>query len=253
MNTPFRILDAAAWFELATKAANRVKIYSSCWHEGEFACVLGSNPADAAQKALRVAETVAETRRVLLFDLQGDLRNYAACARAPRKLLRVNLDLASLDPKDIDGLMTGIEQTITASGAGVCVIDSLFFLCEWYCKSGATCYFITRFREMSRRLGISMLVGATARRRIGKTGPTAEHLPKGTAPFIDSIITDVAAEGAESAGSTAEAAHPDTPPSENSASAELPDIPVGFLSEEVPTAAPLPRHPSTIRRKKRRR
>ncbi len=146
MNTPFRILDAAAWFELATKAANRVKIYSSCWHEGEFACVLGSNPADAAQKALRVAETVAETRRVLLFDLQGDLRNYAACARAPRKLLRVNLDLASLDPKDIDGLMTGIEQTITASGAGVCVIDSLFHLCEWRGKSAGAGFFILKVR-----------------------------------------------------------------------------------------------------------
>ncbi len=198
MNTPFRILGAAAWFELATKAANRVKIYSSCWHEGEFACVLGSNPADAAQKALRVAETVAETRRVLLFDLQGDLRNYAACARAPRKLLRVNLDLASLDPKDIDGLMTGIEQTITASGAGVCVIDSLFHLCEWRGKSAGARFFILKLRELTRRLGISLLIGATACKRIPKnTGPGAEHLPKGTAPFIDAIITEDPAPEAE--------------------------------------------------------
>lgn len=71
MNTPFQILDSAAWLELAAKAADRPKIYSDCWHEGEFACVLGANAADAARKALHVAETVAETRSVLFFDLQA--------------------------------------------------------------------------------------------------------------------------------------------------------------------------------------
>ncbi len=46
-----------------------------------------------------------------------------------------------------------------------------------------------KFREMTRRLGIAFLVGATARKRIGKTGtPSAEHLPKGTAPYVDAII-----------------------------------------------------------------
>ena len=98
MNTPFQILDSAAWLELAAKAADRPKIYSDCWHEGEFACVLGANAADAARKALHVAETVAETRSVLFFDLQGSCRNFAAAARAPRKLLRVNIGLADLDP-----------------------------------------------------------------------------------------------------------------------------------------------------------
>ena len=240
---------------LSATAPERVNLYNGQWHEGEIACVLASGSAAAASEALRIAGEVARNRRVLFFDLQGSAESFAGRCRdcSSPNLLRGDIDLADIDPADPAQFLAEVEQTIAASGARVCVIDSLFFLCEWYCKSGATCYFITRFREMSRRLGISMLVGATARRRIGKTGPTAEHLPKGTAPFIDSIITDVAAEGAESAGSTAEAAHPDTPPSENSASAELPDIPVGFLSEEVPTAAPLPRRPSTIRRKKRRR
>lgn len=198
MNTPFQILDSAAWLELAAKAADRPKIYSDCWHEGEFACVLGANAADAARKALHVAETVAETRSVLFFDLQGSLRNFSAAARAPRKLLRVNIDLADLDPKDIDGFLSKIVQTISASGARVCVLDSLFHLCEWRGKSGGARFFILKLREMSRRLGISLLLGATARKRIKKnTSPTAEHLPKGTAPFIDAIIAEESNESAE--------------------------------------------------------
>ena len=185
MNTPFQILDSAAWLELAAKAADRPKNYSDCWHEGEFACVLGANAADAA-------------RSVLFFDLQGSCRNFAAAARAPRKLLRVNIGLADLDPKDIDGFLSKIAQTISASGARVCVLDSLFHLCEWRGKSGGARFFILKLREMSRRLGISLLLGATARKRIKKnTSPTAEHLPKGTAPFIDAIIAEESNESVE--------------------------------------------------------
>lgn len=203
MTTSFPILDSVAWLEVAAKAATRVKIYSDSWHEGEFACVLGANAADAAQKALRVAETVAEARRVLLFDFRGSLRGFAAHAltSAPRNLLRVNIDLADLDPKDIDGFMAKIEETINASGARVCVVDSLFHLCEWRGKSAGPRFFVLKFREMSRRLGISLLLGATARKRISKnTSPTTEHLPKSTAPFIDAIIEEAPDRSAETNG-----------------------------------------------------
>lgn len=240
---------------LSATAPERVNLYNGQWHEGEIACVLASGSAAAASEALRIAGEVARNRRVLFFDLQGSAESFAGRCRdcSSPNLLRVDIDLADIDPADPAQFLAEVEQTIAASGARVCVIDSMFFLCEWYCKSGATRFFITKLREMSRRLGISMLVGATARRRIGKTGPTAEHLPKGTAPFIDSIITDTASEGAESTGSCAETALSDTPAGENPESAQLPDIPLGFLSEEDMTAAPLPRRPSTIRRKKRRR
>ena len=198
----FPILDSATWLELAAKAANRVKIYSDSWHEGEFACVLGSNAADAAEKALRVAETVAETRPVLFFNFQGNPRAFTGAA--PRRLLRVNVELADLDPKDIDGFMAKIEETIAASGARVCVIDSLFHLCEWRGKSAGARFFVLRLREMGRRLGISLLLGATARKRIKKdTSHTAEHLPKSTAPFIDAIVEDAPAQSAEAAQPTA--------------------------------------------------
>lgn len=46
--------------------------------------------------------------------------------------------------------------------------------------------------------GISLLLGATARKRIKKdTPPTAEHLPKSTAPFIDAIVEEAPAQSAE--------------------------------------------------------
>lgn len=240
---------------LSATAPERVNLYNGQWHEGEIACVLASGSAAAASEALRIAGEVARNRRVLFFDLQGSAESFAGRCRdcSSPNLLRVDIDLADIDPAAPAQFLAEVEQTIAASGARVCVIDSLFFLCEWYCKSGATRFFITRFREMSRRLGISILVGATARRRIGKAGPTAEHLPKGTAPFFDTILTDTAAEGAESAGSDAEATLPDTPAVENPESAQRPDIRAGFHGEEDMTAAPLPRRPSTIRRKKRRR
>lgn len=197
----FPILDSATWLELAAKAANRVKIYSDSWHEGEFACVLGANTAEAAEKALRVAETVAETRPVLFFNFQGNPRAFTGAA--PRNLLRVNVELADLDPKDIDGFMAKIEETITVSGTRICVIDSLFHLCEWRGKSAGARFFVLKLREMGRRLGISLLLGATTRKRIKKdTPPTAEHLPKSTAPFIDAIVEESPAQSEEPAQST---------------------------------------------------
>lgn len=149
-----------------------------------LSCLVAATSAEAAQNVLRIAETVSESRRVLFVDLQLSGR--------PRKggdLLYDRLSLADLDPADPEKFFAEIEEAVTKSGAQVCVIDSLFYLCEWRDKARSTRFFIQRLRELSRRLGIAVLIGANARKRIAKNAsPTAEHLPKGTAPFIDQIV-----------------------------------------------------------------
>ena len=149
-----------------------------------LSCLVAATSAEAAQNVLRIAETVSESRRVLFVDLQLSGR--------PRKggdLLYGRLSLADLDPADPEKFFAEIEEAVTKSGAQVCVIDSLFYLCEWRDKARSTRFFIQRLRELSRRLGIAVLIGANARKRIAKNAsPTAEHLPKGTAPFIDQIV-----------------------------------------------------------------
>lgn len=229
MNTPFQILDSAAWQALADAAAHRPKIYSDCWHEGEFACVLGSNAADAAQKAFQVAQTVAGTRKVLFFNLRGNQGNLAVLPKNnSRNILLVNVDLADLDPKDIDGFFAQIEETIKASGANICVFSSLFHLCEWRGKSAGARFFIQKIRELTRRLRISLLLGATVRKRIAKnTVPSAEHLPKNTAPFFDTIIVEAQEPTRNAAESEAVLNNPD-----------IPDSPIAL--EKSPTSPSFP-------------
>lgn len=149
-----------------------------------LSCLVAATSAEAAQNVLRIAETVSESRRVLFVDLQ-----LSGCPRKGGDLLYGRLSLADLDPADPEKFFAEIEEAVTKSGAQVCVIDSLFYLCEWRDKARSTRFFILRFRELSRRLGIAVLIGANARKRIAKNAsPTAEHLPKGTAPFIDQIV-----------------------------------------------------------------
>lgn len=149
-----------------------------------LSCLVAATSAEAAQNVLRIAETVSESRRVLFVDLQ-----LSGCPRKGGDLLYGRLSLADLDPADPEKFFAEIEEAVTKSGAQVCVIDSLFYLCEWRDKARSTRFFILRLRELSRRLGIAVLIGANARKRIAKNAsPTAEHLPKGTAPFIDQIV-----------------------------------------------------------------
>lgn len=196
-----------------------------------LSCLVAATSAEAAQNVLRIAETVSESRRVLFVDLQ-----LSGCPRKGGDLLYGRLSLADLDPADPEKFFTEIEEAVTKSGAQVCVIDSLFYLCEWRDKARSTRFFIQRLRELSRRLGVAFLIGANARKRIAKNAsPTAEHLPKGTAPFIDQIVDpqpepepgEDAPEGQESVG--AEAATPE-------------------VSEEVPALAAAPKKSPKIPR-----
>lgn len=112
-----------------------------------LSCLVAATSAEAAQNVLRIAETVSESRRVLFVDLQLSGR--------PRKggdLLYDRLSLADLDPADPEKFFAEIEEAVTKSGAQVCVIDSLFYLCEWRDKARSTRFFIQRLRELSRRL-----------------------------------------------------------------------------------------------------
>lgn len=176
---------------IAARTSENLNLYKNVWHAAEIACVLGNNSAEAAERALRIAEAVSDTRRVVFFDFQGSSRSFGERTRAnsPRNLLRVDIALADLDPADPGKFLSEIEETLAASGARVCVMDSLFYLCEWYGKPRAARFFISKLREMGRRLEVAFLIGANARKRIGKDGYTgAEHLPKGTAPYVDVII-----------------------------------------------------------------
>lgn len=196
-----------------------------------LSCLVAANSAEAAQNVLRIAETVSESRRVLFVDLQ-----ISACPRKGGDLLYGRLSLADLDPADPEKLFAEIEEAVTKSGAQVCVIDSLFYLCEWRDKARSTRFFILRLRELSRRLGIAVLIGANARKRIAKNAsPTAEHLPKGTAPFIDQIV-DPQPEPEPGEGA------PEVPESV-AAVAAAPEV-----SEEVPALAAAPKKSPKIPR-----
>ncbi len=196
-----------------------------------LSCLVAATSAEAAQNVLRIAETVSETRRVLFVDLQLSGR--------PRKganLLYGRFSLADLDPADPEKFFAEIEEAVRKNGAQVCVIDSLFYLCEWRDKARSTRFFILRLRELSRRLGIAVLIGANARKRIAKNAsPTAEHLPKGTAPFIDQIV-DPQPEP-ESGEDTPEL------PESVAAVAAAPEV-----SEEVPALAAAPKKSPKIPR-----
>ena len=223
---------------LSATAPERVNLYNGQWHEGEIACVLASGSAAAASEALRIAGEVARNRRVLFFDLQGSAESFAGRCRdcSSPNLLRVDIDLADIDPADPAQFLAEVEQTIAASGARVCVIDSLFYLCEWRDKARSTRFFIQRLRELSRRLGIAVLIGANARKRIAKNAsPTAEHLPKSTAPFIDQIVDP---QPAPAPGEDA----PEVPESA-AAVAAAPEV-----SEEVPALAAAPKKSPKIPR-----
>lgn len=196
-----------------------------------LSCLVAATSAEAAQNVLRIAETVSESRRVLFVDLQ-----LSGCPRKGGDLLYDRLSLADLDPADPEKFFAEIEEAVTKSGAQVCVIDSLFYLCEWRDKARSTRFFIQRLRELSRRLGIAVLIGANARKRIAKNAsPTAEHLPKGTAPFIDQIV-DPQPEPAP--GEDA----PEVPESA-AAVAAAPEV-----SEEVPALAAAPKKSPKIPR-----
>lgn len=247
----FSYLTATECLNIASTNSAKYNIFNNIWHSAEFACVPGDNAAEAAEKALRVAESVSETHRVLFIDLQGSVRSFAERCRAKvtRNLLHVDVKLAGLDPSDPGNFLTELEETIVASGTRVCVIDSLFYLCEWYNKAGAARFFIMKLREMCGRLDVAILIGTNARKRVGKNIPGAEHLPKGTAPFVDAIVY-LAPE------------HPEqVEPSELSELSELSEM--SELSEPSEMFEPsepsemsessLDPRPSTVRRKKRRR
>lgn len=187
----FPYLTALECQECAARTSAKINLYNNAWHSSELACVLGNNSAEAAEKVLRIVESVSVMRRVLFIDLQGSDRSFGerTCAEVPRNILHVDLDLAGFDPSAPEKFLAEIEETIVGTGVRVCAIDSLFYLCEWSGKSAAARFFITKLREMSRRLDVAILIGANARRRISRnTVPTAEYLPKGTAPYVDAII-----------------------------------------------------------------
>ncbi len=209
---PFKISNAEEVVAFANSLPMSDKLYLNLWRERELACVLGENSAAAADAALRVAEAVSETRKVLYINISGTYRSFAERCRAtkPRNLLHAKIDLADIDSTDPMAFLKDLARTIKESGAKVCVVDSLFYLCEWYNKAGAARYFITKFLEIKDNLGISILIGANARRRIGKGGAFAEHLPKGTAPYIDTIIF-ATPEEAEEAQVSEEATMPSKP------------------------------------------
>lgn len=91
-----------------------------------------------------------------------------------------------------------------------------------------------KLREMCGRLEVAILIGTNARKRVGKNIPGAEHLPKGTAPYVDAIVY-LAPEQPEQPEQVE--------PSEMSEMSEMSE----------PSGKPLNPRPSTVRRKKRRR
>lgn len=238
----FSYLTATECLNIACTNSGKFNIFNNIWHSAEFACVPGDNAAEAAEKALRVAESVSETHRVLFIDLQGSVRSFAERCRAKvsRNLLHVDVKLADLDPSDPGNFLAELEENIVASGTRVCVIDSLFYLCEWYNKAGAARFFIMKLREMCGRLDVAILIGTNARKRVGKNIPGAEHLPKGTAPFVDAIVYLTPEQVEPSGMSEMSEMSEKSEPSELSERSERSELSLN------------PR-PSTVRRKKRRR
>lgn len=243
---PFKISNAEEVIAFASSLPKSDNLYQNIWRERELACVLGENSSAAADAALRVAEAVSETRKVLYINITGTYRSFAERCRAakPRNLLHAKIDLADIDSTDPMAFLKDLARTIRESGAKVCVIDSLFYLCEWYNKAGAARFFITKFLEIKDNLGISILIGANARRRIGKGGAFAEHLPKGIAPYIDTIISATP----EEAGEASEEATMPSKPYMAYKAYEEPAYEVPAFEAPAPCA-----RPSTVRRKRHRR
>lgn len=186
----FTIRSVSDTLEFFAKLPQRAPLFQNLWREGQLACALAQDSAAAADLALDIALSVAESHKVIFFGFQTSIARFVERTKGIKapQLICVDLSLADISPSETDAFLKEMETTIVASGSKVCVVDSMFYLCEWYGKSGAARFFVARFREMSRRLGLSVLLAANARKRIGNNPPTAEHLPKGTAPYIDTVL-----------------------------------------------------------------
>ena len=242
MNSFFSIRPANEWVEMAREASGGNSLYGSLWHEGEMVCLMDRGGARRTAFALKIANVVAARERVLFVDFATCSRRFGEQAAEPyaKNLLRLEFRREAFGELGPEGLFVQLAAALRESGIKVCVVDSLTWLCDYFPKADAARWFMRKFDELRRSLGLSILIVSNHVRRIE--------------PFFDNIFpVEKPAEGAPASAPVSAPAAPAIVPFA-AAKEEGEKIADGTGRARATAAAPpSPARHTTVRRKKRRR
>ena len=149
-------------------------LWLSLWYEGEVCCLFADSNVGKSIYAVQIAESIAQTQRVLYFDFelsdkQFQLRytdDVGNVYHFPDNFLRGEVNKELLDVTHFeDDIINNIEAAANASSAKVIIIDNLTWICSNSEKGDVAGQFMMKLIKLKKKFDFSVLIIAHTPKR----------------------------------------------------------------------------------------
>jgi KaiC/GvpD/RAD55 family RecA-like ATPase len=167
----FKIQTANGLMSYAEKLPDQEALWRSCIYRGDVCIVFSDTNLGKTVFAVQMGVDIAKRYKVLYFDFEmSDKQFYVRYSDEygnkyvfPDNFYRVSVDVDKMRSEDVvkefeQSALNCIEEVIQCTGAQVCFIDNLTWLCANSEKSDAASRLMMRFMDLKKRYNLTLVV-----------------------------------------------------------------------------------------------
>jgi KaiC/GvpD/RAD55 family RecA-like ATPase len=199
----FKIQTANGLMSYAEKLPDQEALWRSCIYRGDVAMLFSDTNLGKTVLAIQMGVEIAKRYKVLYFDFEmSDKQFYVRYSDEygnkyvfPDNFYRVSVDVDKMRSEDVvktfeQSALNCVEEVIQCTGAQVCFIDNLTWLCANSEKSDAASRLMMRFVDLKKRYNLTLVVISHTPKLIPNSPITIDSLAgsKKLSIFLDDAI-----------------------------------------------------------------
>jgi archaellum biogenesis ATPase FlaH len=167
----FRIQSANGLMEDAAKLPEQEPLWRSLIYRGDVATIFSDTNLGKSVLSVQIGVEIAKKFKVVYFDFEmGDKQffvrysdEYGNRFNFPDNFFRVSVDIDKMRSEDVvkefeQSALGCLEEVIQVTGAEVCFIDNLTWLCANSEKADAASRLMMRFVDLKKRYNLTLVV-----------------------------------------------------------------------------------------------
>lgn len=167
----FKIQTANGLMSYAEKLPDQEALWRSCIYRGDVAMLFSDTNLGKTVLAIQMGVEISQKYKTLYFDFEmSDKQFYVRYTdeygnkfQFPDNFYRVSVDIDKMRSEDVvkefeASALNCIEEVIQCTGAEVCFIDNLTWLCANSEKADAASRLMMRFVDLKKRYNLTLIV-----------------------------------------------------------------------------------------------